>query len=107
MGQNDAVDDNKSRILQPYRTTDGNLILAAGLWARPDVATRLHQEPSRGVKNEKLARFVVACEVEFLAEWKDPLVRWKTSSQWGANGVAMVTRLRSCEILEEEKEDEK
>lgn len=97
------LDDNKATILQPYRTTDSNLLLTAGLWAQPDVATRLHFEPSRGVSKDKLARFVVSCQVEFLAEWENPQIRWKSSDRWGQNGKAMVTKLLDCAILEDSK----
>lgn len=103
-GKDHPVDDNKAKTLQPYRTTDNNLLLAAGLWAQPEIATRLHFEPPRGVAKDKLARFVTSCRVEFLAEWENPLVRWKSSDKWSENGKAMVTRLLSCKILEESKE---
>lgn len=94
------VDDNKSTILQPYRTTDRNLMLLAGLWAQPEVATRLHTEPPSGIKKGKLARFVVACEVTFLKEWENPQIRWETGERWSSQGKAMVAELESCEILE-------
>ena len=96
------VDDNKRHVLQPYRTTDRNLILAAGLWAQPEVAMRLHNEPPLGAGEKSLARFVVACEVTFLQEWNDTMVRWKQREKWSNQGTAMVTELNSCEILEEE-----
>ncbi len=103
-GQESPIDDNKATTLQPYRTTDNNLLLAAGLWAQPEVATRLHFEPPRGVSKDKLARFVVSCQVEFLAEWENPQVRWKSTDKWSENGKAMVTKLLECTILEETKE---
>jgi hypothetical protein len=95
-----AVDDNKSTVLQPYRTTDRNLMLLAGLWAQPEVATRLHTEPPSATKKDKLARFVVACEVKFLKEWENPQIRWETGERWSTQGMAMVAELESCEILE-------
>lgn len=95
------VDDNKADILQPYRTTDRNLMLLPGLWAQPEIATRLHIEPPRGTKEDKLARFVAACEVKFLEEWEAPLIRWKTGERWSSQGKAMVAELLSCNILEE------
>lgn len=100
--EQDAVDDNKSIILQPYRTTDRNLILAAGLWAQPEVAMRLHDEPPLVSSEKSLARFVVACDVKFLAEWKDAMVRWKQRERWSNQGTAMVTEFQSCKILHEE-----
>jgi hypothetical protein len=98
---NSPLDDNKTDILQPYRTTDRNLMLLPGLWAQPEVATRLHLEPPGGAKNDKLARFVVACDVKFLEEWETPLIRWKTGERWSSQGKAMVAELISCKILED------
>ena len=96
------VDDNKAKTLQPYRTTDKNLLLVAGLWAQPEVAMRVHNEPSQGISAKKLARFVVDCEVRFLEEWKNAQVRWKPSERWSDQGTAMVGEIVSCSILEEE-----
>jgi hypothetical protein len=95
------LDNNKIDILQPYRTTDRNLMLLPGLWAQPEVATRLHVEPPGSAKNDKLARFVVACDVKFLEEWDGPLIRWKTGERWSSQGKAMVAELISCKILED------
>lgn len=97
------VDNNKRHILQPYRTTDKNLLLLPGLWAQPEVAMRLHTEPSQGVSEAKLARFVVDCEVKFLEEWQNAFVRWKPNERWSNQGTAMVGELISCRILEDEK----
>src|SRR5690606_5131957 len=68
------VDDNKKNVIQPYRTPDGTLVMVAGLWAQPAVATRLHNEPPHAIAEKKLARFVVECRMKFLAEWENPLV---------------------------------
>ncbi len=95
------VDDNKRNVLQPYRTTDKNLLYLPGLWAQPEVAMRLHNEPSQGVSEKKLARFVVDCQVKFLEEWQNAFVRWKTSERWSNQGTAMVGELLSCKILED------
>ena len=100
---NAPVDDNKLHVLQPYRTTDRNLILAAGLWAQPEVAMRLHEEPPIGASEKSLARFVVSCQVKFQEEWNDTMVRWKQRESWSNQGTAMVTDLQDCEILEEER----
>jgi hypothetical protein len=97
------VDDNKRTVLQPYRTTDKNLLFLPGLWAQPEVAMRLHNEPSQGVSETKLARFVVECEVKFLEEWQNAFVRWKPNERWSNQGTAMVGELVSCHILEDEK----
>lgn len=105
------VDDNKKNILQPYRTTDGQLIYLAGFWSQPDIALRLHDEPAQGVAESKLARFVASCEVSFLDEWSDPKLRWSpserfsspTNSSGKAEPVAMVGHVESCRILEDER----
>lgn len=102
-GTDDVVDDNKLHVLQPYRTTDSNLLLAAGLWAQPEVAMRVHTEPARGVSKSKLARFVVSCEVEFLEEWNQAIVRWSPGEKWSDQGKAMVGKIHGCTILEDQK----
>lgn len=95
----DPVDNNKKSILQPYRTTDKNLILAAGFWAQPEVAMRAHREPARNVSRGKLARFVASCEVEFIAKWERPAIRWSPSQKW-LREDAMVAEFKSCRLLE-------
>lgn len=97
------IDDNKRTVLQPYRTTDKNLLLLPGLWAQPEVAMRLHTEPAHGVSDKKLARFVVDCEVKFLEEWQNAFVRWKPNERWSNQGTAMVGEIISCHILEDER----
>lgn len=95
------VDDNKLHILQPYRTTDRNLLLLPGLWAQPEVAMRVHTEPPHGGNAKNLARFVVDCEIKFLEEWQNAVVRWKPSERWSNQGKAMVGEIVSCHILED------
>ncbi len=105
------TDDNKATILQPYRTTDGLLLYASGLWAQPEIATRLHDEPPQGVAETKLARFIVSCRASFLAEWSDPKLRWAPADKFSApsnsDGVVeknvMVTEVSGCKILEDER----
>jgi len=92
------VDDNKKHVLQPYRTTDKNLILAAGFWAQPEVAMRAHQEPSRNVSSGKLARFVASCEVKFVDKWERPAIRWNPSQKW-LREDAMIAEFQGCRIL--------
>ena len=41
-----GVKNNHLHQLQPYRSTDGQLLLIPGLWAQPPVARRLHEAPS-------------------------------------------------------------
>ncbi|HSC89157.1 MAG TPA: hypothetical protein VLC09_17870 [Polyangiaceae bacterium] len=100
---NEPLDDNKRSVLQPYRTTDGQLLFMAGLWAQPTVAMRLHDEPARAVAETKLARFVVACEVQFLEEWENPLLRWTPREPWSRQGKAMVATPKKCEILKDSR----
>lgn len=94
-------DDNKKNILQPYRTTDSQLMLLSGLWAQPAVAMRLHEEPAHGVSDNKLARFVVSCDVKFLEEWDNPKIRWSNRDSWSQQGKAMVAKPLKCEVLDE------
>lgn len=97
------LENNKADILQPYRTTDGQLLFMNGLWAQPEIAMRLHTEPARGVAEKKLTRFVVECKVKFLQEWTDPSVRWAPRESWSKQGNAMVARPESCHILEDNR----
>lgn len=107
--QPDALpDDNKKHVIQPYRTTDNTLLMLAGLWAQPVVATRLHREPPHATPEKKLARFVVECRVKFLAEWRAPLVRWAPGQTWSRQGngegrLAPVAEPLSCRILERKR----
>lgn len=95
------IDDNKRHILQPYRTTDNQLVLLGGLWAQPDVAQRLHEEPARGVSEKNLARFVVSCDVKFIEEWDNPLIRWNPRENWSRQGKAMIALPQKCAILKD------
>lgn len=105
------LDDNKQSIIQPYRTTDGALLLIGGLWAQPEIATRLHNEPPTAVPENKLARFVVECRVRFLAEWQEPLVRWAPGQSFARQGngpddkpkTAPVAEPIECHILERKR----
>lgn len=97
------VDDNKADIIQPYRTwPDNQLILVAGLWAEPNMALRLHREPSSGVAQQKLARFVAVCDVKFVGEIPNPKLRWNPGGPWQSEGgTALVARPISCTLGEE------
>jgi hypothetical protein len=97
------IDDNKKTILQPYRTTDSQLLYLPALWTQPEVAMRLHNEPARGVSETKLARFVVSCDVDFLEEWETTLLRWGPRESWTNQGKAMVARPKKCQILVDSK----
>jgi hypothetical protein len=98
------LDDNKANIIQPYRTwLDNQLVLVAGLWAQPVLALRLHREPSAGIDEEKLARFVVECQVTFIGQLaKDAKLQWNPG-QWVVPDMnAIVARPDTCKIIEAE-----
>jgi len=107
----EAADDTKLHVLQPYRTTDGQLLYTAGFWAQPEISTRLHSEPPQGVAETKLARFIVSCQVKFVTEWQNPRLRWAatdkfaspTNSDGKAENAAMIGELSSCRILEDQR----
>jgi hypothetical protein len=96
------LDDNKAKLIQPYRTPETNkLILVAGLWAQPDVALRLHREPTVGVDEEKLARFTVKCDVKFIGALPNTAkLRWNPGQWVTPDMEAIVARPESCKIME-------
>jgi hypothetical protein len=98
------LDDNKAMIIQPYRTwLDNQLVLVAGLWAQPALALRLHREPAQGIDEEKLARFVVECDVTFIGALANGSKLSWNRGQWIAPDMnAIVARPDSCKITEAE-----
>lgn len=102
------LDDNKANIIQPYRTwNDNRLVLVAGLWATPALATRLHIEPPGNLLPEKLARFVTECKVHFVGETTEPKLKWGPSSSWNADPTTkkvMVAVPDSCQLIPEPSE---
>jgi hypothetical protein len=101
------LDDNKKDVIQPYRTwPDNSLILLTGLWAQPEVALRLHQEPPAGVALDKLARFVVECQVKFIGSLPAPRLRWAPGDRWINEGDAMVGLPRECKVVSGDASDE-
>lgn len=100
----DPIDDNKKDVIQPYRTwPDNRLVLVAGLWADPAVALRLQREPSMGVEQKRLSRFVADCRMRFIGTLKNPKLRWPSGSQWLQEGDAMVGVPESCTITTQEE----
>ncbi|GMV19934.1 MAG: hypothetical protein HS104_39290 [Polyangiaceae bacterium] len=96
------LDDNGTNLVQPYRTwPDNKLILIAGLWAEPNMALRLHREPSAGVDQKKLSRFVTDCELKFVGRVENVKVRWSPGQAWVQEGAAMVARPVSCSLSPE------
>lgn len=96
------LDDNKASLIQPFRTwPDNQLILIAGLWAEPNMALRLHREPSAGVDSKKLSRFTAECEVKFIGQIAQPKLRWNPGGPWQPEGsTVIVARPISCTIDE-------
>ncbi len=91
------IDDNKRSVIQPYRTyPDNQLVLVAGVWATPKIATRLHSEPFVGLPDNKQARFVADCDVEFVADVQNPKLRWNPTSGWMTDTKAVVGRAQDC-----------
>jgi hypothetical protein len=96
------LDDNGTNLIQPYRTwPDNKLVLIAGLWAEPNMALRLHSEPSAGVDQKKLARFVADCELKFVGRLENIKVRWSPGQAWVPEGAAMIARPVSCSLAAE------
>ncbi len=78
-----VTDDNQRDVLQPYRTSpDNKLVLIAGIWATPALATRLHEEPPSSRPEKQLQRFVARCEVEFLGKLPEPKLRWNPKERF-------------------------
>jgi hypothetical protein len=102
---NEPFDDNnnKRNIVQPYRTWyDNKLVFVAGLWATPEVAFRMHQEPALGVLPEKLARFAVECKLHFVGKFESVKLRWNPQQNWvDPDGPAWVGRATTCKLIDE------
>lgn len=97
-------DDNKLDIVQPYRTWfDNKLVFVAGLWAQPEVAYRVHREPSTGMQADKLARFAVECRVRFLGRFEKVKLRWNPQQSWGDPdaGATWVGKAEFCKLIDE------
>jgi len=97
------LDDNKGTVIQPYRTwLDNQLVLIGGLWAQPAVATRLHREPAGGVEEDKLARFVVECQVTFVGKMDGVKLRWGPGQWTNPDMNPMLAKPESCKLVEAE-----
>jgi len=96
-------DDNKKDIVQPYRTWfDNKLVFVAGLWSQPEVAYRLHREPSQGILPDKLARFAVECKVKFVGRFDAVKIRWNPQQSWGdPDAPAWVAVAQDCKQIDE------
>ena len=102
---NKPPDDNKKDIIQPYRTWfDNKLVFVAGLWAQPEVADRLHREPSQGMQPDKLARFAVECRVKFAGRFDNVKLRWNPQQNWNSpepHEPAWVGVAQDCKLIDE------
>lgn len=100
---NAPVDDNKLNVIQPYRTWfDNKLVFVTGLWAQPDVAFRMHEEPSHGFPADKLARFAVECKLRFIGRFGDVKLRWSPQHSWAdPDGPPWVGRAEYCKLIDE------
>jgi hypothetical protein len=93
------LDDNKANIIQPYSTyPDNHVVMVAGLWAQPVVASRLHNEPPNGKPDNTLMRFTVTCDLSFVGKLTDFSVRWRPSDNWYRPQPALVARPSNCVI---------
>jgi hypothetical protein len=96
------LDDNGVNLIQPFRTwPDNKLVLIAGLWSESNMAMRLHREPSAGVDQKKLSRFVTDCDLRFIGRVDSVKVRWQPGQPWQQEGAAMIARPVSCTLSEE------
>jgi hypothetical protein len=100
---NAPLDDNKLNIIQPYRTWfDNKLVFVAGLWAQPDVAFRVHQEPPLAIPSDKLARFAVECRLKFIGRFGQVKLRWSPQHSWAdPDGAPWVGRAEYCKLIDE------
>lgn len=105
---NAPLDDNKANVVQPYRTwNDNRLVMVAGLWATPALATRLHIEPPGNLLPEKLARFVTECQVRFVGQMDQPKLRWGQTASYNVDPntkQVMVAVPDSCKLIPEPSE---
>lgn len=103
----DPVDNNRENVIQPYRTADTNqLVLVAGLWAQPELAYRVHQEPKRLYPVKKQLRFVAYCQVKFIGKLEKAALRWDSAprTKWQENQTAFVAQPIHCTLTDPDAE---
>jgi hypothetical protein len=94
-----VLDDNELGVIQPYRTADTNsLVLVSSVWAQPELALRVHQEPPSYYDVNKQLRFTAYCKVRFVGELNDVALRWDTGGKWLNEPKAMVAQALSCTL---------
>jgi hypothetical protein len=95
----EPVDDNNPNLVQPYRTSPDNvLVLISGVWAKPEVAMRLHREPPSGVAVKRLQRFDITCSVKFLKKLDKVELHWEPTGNWQTEHGAWVARAETCTV---------
>lgn len=96
----EPLDDNLINTIQPFRTENGNLLISVvGLWAQPEIAMRVHQEPPRLVQEKRQKRFTARCEVKFIGTLEKPKLQWNPSTKkWFDEGNVVVARAQKCSL---------
>jgi hypothetical protein len=83
---NAGADD--SRVLRPYNTVNGELLLGAGLWDSPGMRGGLPAQ-----------RFTVTCDYEIVGALRSVTLRWSPSGDFGpVERSVPVGSLRDCSI---------
>lgn len=101
----EPFDNNREQVIQPYRTADTNkLVLIAGLWAQPELAYRVHQEPTRLYPVKKQLRFVAYCRVKFTGKLENAELRWNTTDKWQKGKTALVAEPLHCTLTNPNKQ---
>jgi len=99
--EGEPLDDNNKNLIQPYSMSpDNQLILVGGLWAQPEVAFRVQQEPYQYVPEKKQLRFLAACRVRLVEQVPQATIRWNKTASWGKQGPAWVGVAESCKVLD-------
>jgi hypothetical protein len=81
-------------LLAPYKTTDDQLFLVAGLFSEPALAQRLAIDPPNF--GHEHARFVANCKLHIEGKIEKVGARWQPSGQFGPVGPAWVGTLSAC-----------
>jgi hypothetical protein len=75
------VSNSAERVLAPYMTTHGQLLLIAGLFEQSAVQERYRLEPPKGRSRDVLRRFTAECKLRLLGE-VEVNTRWTPSGAW-------------------------
>lgn len=99
----DPIDNDRENVIQPYRTADTNqLVLVSGLWAQPELAYRVHLEPTRLHPVKKQLRFVAYCQVKFIGKLEGAALRWNSAprTKWQEKQTALVAKPLHCTLTD-------